>query len=187
MASRYHKKIQAVLKEADLSKKRSEDLRKELESYFYEKEMDLRFNGMKTKDIQISIQKDFGDEKLIGSTFQLVHKFSVHSFLKLYMKKIIIGLSILIGAFLFWAPWMANDGGEEVIRKLQTKPEVQSLGRELASKYSLANGYACDGIWSTWAPFGRMVRVCGASWYITFFGANFYREQAESEIPKTTE
>ena len=170
--SKYGPIIQKVLQDANLSTNLSEDLKKELESHFYEKEHDLRFSGLRDEEVENQLSKDFGDEKLVAANLMLVHKFSFFSFIKMYMKKIIVILSILLLGFLFWSPWMGDDGGENVIRKLQTAPELQQKIMQLAEK----NGgrLSCEGISSTWAPFGRKVNACGGGWYVTFWGQYFY-------------
>lgn len=186
--SKYEPKIQKILQEANLPKSLSKDLRKELESYFYEKEQDLRFSGMKSDQIEKQIQKDFGDENVVGSTLKLVHALSFSSFLEFYMKKIIITFSIFFVGLLFWAPWMSDDGGEDVVLHLRHNDlSVQATISQLAEKYNLSTGYDCDGIWTTWAPFGRMVRLCGGGWYVTFWGQHFYMQTEDHLIRKSSE
>lgn len=86
MAFTFDKKINQILKEANLPKALSDDLRKELESYFYEKEQDLKSSGLKSDDIQKHLSQDFGDADMIGRTLQFVHKKSFYSFIKSLMK-----------------------------------------------------------------------------------------------------
>ena len=86
MASKYHQKIKQVVKEADLPKALSEDLKKELESHFYEKEHDLRFSGLKGDEIEKQLSKDFGDEEFVAKHLNFVHKKSFYSFIKSLMK-----------------------------------------------------------------------------------------------------
>lgn len=91
------------------------------------------------------------------------------------MKTTIIILVAIIG-LLFWSPWLGEDGGENVIRKLQTQPEVQAELDELAKQYAynVETGEGCDGLTSKWAPFGRTVEYCEyGSWYVTFWGQRF--------------
>jgi len=93
------------------------------------------------------------------------------------MKKITIALFIVpvivIADILFWAPWMGQDGGEDVIRKVQQQEDVKAELDQLSAQYSYHadTGKGCDGLSSQWAPFGRTVRYCEyGSWYITFWG-----------------
>ncbi len=92
------------------------------------------------------------------------------------MKKIILALLVVITSILLWSPWMGEDGGEDIIRKIQQEPDVQAEIEELKDKYSYNSetGEGCDGLSSKWAPFGRAVRYCEyGSWYVTFWGQRF--------------
>ncbi len=92
------------------------------------------------------------------------------------MKKAIIILVVAIIGTLFWSPWMGEDGGENVIRKIQQQEHVKSEVEELSSKYSYNSqtGKGCDGLSSSWAPFGRKIEYCQyGSWYVTFWGQRF--------------
>lgn len=86
MASAFHKKIQAILKEADLSKELTMDLKKELESHFYEKEHALRFSGLKDEEIGKKLIEDFGNDEILAKHLNFVHKKSFYSFIKSLMK-----------------------------------------------------------------------------------------------------
>lgn len=91
------------------------------------------------------------------------------------MKKIIIiGIIIAIAIF-FWSPWIGEDGGEKVIRFTQEMPQVQAEINILSSKYSCStmidDPNCCDGLSSSWAPFGRKVTYCKyGNWYMPFWG-----------------
>jgi len=92
------------------------------------------------------------------------------------MKKVIIFLIVAITAILFWSPWMGEDGGENVIRKVQQEDDVEVELEDLTNKYSYnpETREGCDGLSSKWAPFGRTVQYCEyGSWYVTFWGQRF--------------
>lgn len=79
-------KIKKILTSADLPKDLSEDLKKELESHFYEKERDLRLSGVSEKEVEQKVEEDFGDEEIVGSYFNFVHKKSFYSLIKALMQ-----------------------------------------------------------------------------------------------------
>ena len=93
------------------------------------------------------------------------------------MKKlpfILIPLLLILG-LLFWAPWMAEDGGEDTIRVIIQMPKVQTELETLTAQYGCTetnmNTDCCDGMSSSWAPFGRNVNYCDhGSWYAPFWG-----------------
>lgn len=92
------------------------------------------------------------------------------------MKKIIIILVVAITAILFWSPWMGEDGGENIIRDVSQQEDLRAELDQLTSKYSYnpETKEGCDGLSSTWAPFGRKVEYCQyGSWYVTFWGERF--------------
>lgn len=86
MPPSFHNKIQHILKSADLPKDLSEDLKKELESHFYEKERDLRLSGVSEEEVEQKVEEDFGDEEIVGSYFNFVHKKSFYSLIKTLMQ-----------------------------------------------------------------------------------------------------
>ncbi len=92
------------------------------------------------------------------------------------MKKIIIITIIAITAILFWSPWMGEDGGENIIQKVQQQEDVKTELEDLGAKYeyNVETAKGCDGLSSKWAPFGRTVQYCEyGSWYVTFWGQRF--------------
>ncbi len=102
MASASHKKIRQILKEADLPKALSEDLKKELESHFYEKEHDLRFSGLRNESLEKKLSEDFGNESLVAKHLNFVHKKSFYSFVKSLMKKTTWLIVLLIASNMIW-------------------------------------------------------------------------------------
>ncbi len=81
------------------------------------------------------------------------------------MKKIVTITSLFILGLLFWAPWMGEDGGEKIIQDVSLRPEVRA---------ELENIKGCEGLSSSWAPFGRRVEYCeGKSWYVGFWNPIF--------------
>ncbi len=84
-------------------------------------------------------------------------------------------LVLVVAGLLFWAPWMGEDGGEETIRATTQSPEVRAELDTLTAKYSCSatdiSGDCCDGMSSSWAPFGRQVKYCEyGTWYVPFWG-----------------
>jgi len=81
------------------------------------------------------------------------------------MKKKIIFLIAIIILILFLSPWMFDDGGENMIRKVQMTDDYDRVMEKIT------RDHFCDGVHSQWAPFGRMVKYCDrAEWYVTFWG-----------------
>lgn len=72
--------------EADLPPDQAEDLRRELESYFYEKELDLELSGVPIIQIQQHLEADFGDEAVVATYLKYVHKKSFYHFITSLMK-----------------------------------------------------------------------------------------------------
>ena len=79
-------KIKKIINAADLPKDLAEDLKKELESHFYEKERDLRLSGVSEEEVEQKVEEDFGDEEIVGSYFNFVHKKSFYSLIKTLMQ-----------------------------------------------------------------------------------------------------
>jgi hypothetical protein len=89
-------------------------------------------------------------------------------YLKPTKGKIKLYFLILIFVILLWSPWMGEDGGENVVRKLQSF-DTYKRAVELMKE----DGF-CDGVHTVWAPFGRKVKYCDrAEWYVTFWGQIF--------------
>lgn len=92
------------------------------------------------------------------------------------MKKIIIIAILPIIAILFWSPWMGEDGGEDIIKKVQQEDNVKSELEALVKKGG------CDGLSSVWSPFGRTIKYCEyGSWYVTFWGQMIYSTTSSIE------
>jgi hypothetical protein len=82
----------------------------------------------------------------------------------MFKKIILIFLFIFL---LFWAPWLADDGGEKAVSILQQKDFYKQEMTELATS-------SCDGLYTVWVPFGRLVKYCDIeSWYVVFWGKVF--------------
>lgn len=89
------------------------------------------------------------------------------------MKKGLVIALIAITALLLWSPWLAEDGGENIIREISQREDVQMEMDRLTDDYGCnADGKeCCDGLSSSWAPFGRNVNYCHyATWYVPFWG-----------------
>lgn len=79
-----------------------------------------------------------------------------------------LALALIVVIFA-WSPWMGDDGGEEAIRKVAAeRPEIGNY-----TAFDENGTLLCDGLYSTWAPFGRWVENCESGWYITFWGQIF--------------
>lgn len=85
-------------------------------------------------------------------------------------KKIFLAIFAIIIFILAWAPWMADDGGERVIQKVAMEKSSEMNGQV----YDKDGNLLCDGLYSTWAPFGRWVSNCESGWYVTFWGQIFW-------------
>ncbi len=86
MDSKFHKKIRRVVTGAQLTPELSRELSLELESYFYEKERDLQFKGVKPTAIEQQMEAEFGEEESIAKNFQRVHSHPFYSFIQSFMK-----------------------------------------------------------------------------------------------------
>lgn len=85
-------------------------------------------------------------------------------------KKAILLITILLAGIVGifrWAPKMSEDGGEQAVRILNAREnkfkDTASLGRP--SRFRPEN---CDGVFTRWRPFGRLVTNCKRDWYVTF-------------------
>lgn len=164
-----HKKIQNLLKSADLPKDLSEDLKKELESHFYEKEYDLSLSGLSSEEIEEIMHQDFGDEKSIGATLQLIHS---QSLIKTIMKKLLVPTLITLFILIFMAPWLWIDNGENILESEFFRAPDEQLFNKIKADCE------CDGSCQQvhWAPFGAKVDACSKDfYYLTFWGQRFYR------------
>lgn len=97
------------------------------------------------------------------------------------MKKIIILIIFIIFAILFWSPWMGEDGGENIIRKIQYDEKINAELKGLSLE-------RCEGLSSKWAPFGRMVKYCEyGSWYIPFWWQPQKSDEQTTSLPLAVE
>jgi len=162
-----HKKIQAIIDEAGLPSEQTDELRRELESHFYEKELDLELSGVPKTQIQSQLEADFGDQEVIASYFRWVHQRNIYSFIKTMFKKL-IPLFIFI---LFLSPWLWFDGGENILESRFFSQSDDSIFEAPGSTCE------CDGSCKSlkWAPFGAKVSACSMDvYYITFLGQPFH-------------
>jgi hypothetical protein len=91
------------------------------------------------------------------------------SLLSKYKKMMAIGTGLLIFGLLFWAPWMADDGGERAVWAVNDAYDEHGNTREFG-RLSKRNPSECDGMHALWVPFGQLVTNCQRDWYVTFWG-----------------
>ncbi|MEY3784083.1 MAG: hypothetical protein RLZZ230_405 [Candidatus Parcubacteria bacterium] len=77
----------------------------------------------------------------------------------------------LIAFILFWSPWMLEDGGEDIIRKIQAREIVTKDSQE---QLVIQNNPNCDGVSVSWVPFGIKTECMSrGDKYVTFWGQEF--------------
>ena len=89
------------------------------------------------------------------------------------MKKWFLLAIVAVFLLLFWSPWLQHENGENVVKDFQRnmsaeqRAEIDVATSIHACSISMTPD-CCDGLVSSWAPFGRTIGYCDyVTWYVS--------------------